>query len=523
MNAAEIKTKEDLQLFNKIIAEKMQLVKGVTSSIDASDAVMNAAMNSHDREKIAYELLKTLEREGASKEAIAAAKRIDEALEDVGQMFFNNGKPEKMAAWKQKMLKKYGHNIPSVIKPNRMILTLEHNITSKELLGNKGANLVTLFNLGIKVPPSLFLTSVACRLISSTQSFDIYPLIRDMAIGLFKTEKVAIRSSGVVSMPGMMDTMLDIDINDQAAVTKAILDVVNSWDSPRAVQYRKICKLSNDLNMAIVIQPVIRGDKGYSGICFSRDVTTGKAQITGEFVKKALGDSLATGTVTPININSLPGMLEHGVKPAIQYVGEASIILEKNFKQVQDIEWVNDGTETYIVQARTAKLSEKAAVRVLIDFYNEGIIENYEFQSRLHPEWKKHCAEYYSSAAEAEFLCAGKGAVGGIVTGMVALNENDILKYATPILVREDTTPSDLKLIAPCIGVVTQIGGFTSHPAMVCREMNKPCVISADISNLKSGDVITVNGETGRIYSGSHKFTAKPVFEEEVNEILNTI
>ena len=268
------------------------------------DKASLAFIGLHENLKIVAQIQGQAERDGLT-EVVDLAKKLEDAFEDISKI-----------AWKgriddTKLLKKYSHNISKVIKPNEMIVTLdsalieesvEKGYAGKNFIGNKGANLVEMHKLGVRVPDSLFLTTVACKSIHEQQEISFMPLLKNI-LYMFKTNKIAIRSSGVVSMAGMMDTVLDIDKTDVKAVTKAIMDVVNSWDSDRAKSFRKVCKMSDEVKIAIVIQPMIRGDEGCSGIVFSRNPNNGLNELTGEFVDKSLGDKLASGNITPLDLS----------------------------------------------------------------------------------------------------------------------------------------------------------------------------------------------------------------------------
>ena len=400
-----------------------------------------------------------------------------------------------------------------------MILTLDNGVTDKNLIGNKGANLVEMHKLGIKVPQSLFLTTIACKSIHEQQSVSFMPLLKKIMI-MFDTDKIAIRSSGVVSMAGMMDTVLDIDRNDDESVMNAIMSVVNSWDSERAKSFRSVCKIDNEIKVSIVIQGMIRGDEGCSGIAFSRNPNNGKIELNGEYLNKSLGDKIASGEVTP---NKLEDELNNIDSSVFKDIESTSKILEKHFKAVQDIEFVNDGKQTYFVQTRNAKLSPLAEIKTLIDFYNEGLITVDEFKARYRTELHKQVVEITAHENnERELLFIATPAVNGVFTGKVCFDRTKADENS--ILVVDITTPNDMPYLHKIGGLITNIGGITSHPAVVCRQLKKPCIVGAKKDNTKhlvEGETITIVGDTGKIYLGEVNITKKQMFIDEVNEILN--
>lgn len=552
IKADEIKTKEDLQLFNQQMMQNISLIKEMTNLIDddTKTKVINLVMGLHDIEKIAAQLNGEVER--TMPEIKHLTKRLCECFDDIYKsQYVHDG--AKRLKYQDEVLKKYAHNIPSVIKVNNKILFLEHGIDDKDLLGNKGAQLVTMHKLGIQVPKSIFLTTKTCKVISETQSVEFYPFLNNLMLSFGENKnnqpnKIAIRSSGVISMPGMMDTVLDVDRNDETAVCTAILNIVNSWNSDRAIKYRKICNISDDIKIAIVIQPMIRGDKGYSGICFTRDINTGKNILTGEYLENQLGDKLASGSVTPKQIkpefNNLP-------KHVYLSLNKTAIELERHYKCPQEFEFVAEQegddkykTHTYIVQTRNAKLSVPATVNSLIDLHDIGIINKEEFKKGLPHNWIAKCKTYKAFDHNGflnGFLFKATPCSSGILTGTVITDVSRITpETINPILFIDKTTPNELPLIEKVSGVITRIGGFSSHPAVVCRELNKPCICGADnikivpefnyITVKKTGlldvtvmqdDIITMNGATGEVYIGTATFQETILHEKEVNEILN--
>jgi len=462
----------------------------------------------HEREKMLDQLIYTAEREGMT-ETVEIAKKLQSVFDDMYKII--NG---KIKIDDDTLLKKYSQNISKCIKENDMILTLDNGVTDKNLIGNKGANLVEMHKLGINVPQSLFLTTIACKSIHEQDCISFMPLLKNI-LYMFDTDLIAIRSSGVVSMAGMMDTVLDVNRTDEKAVTEAIMSVVKSWDSERAKSFRKVCKIDDEIKVSIVIQGMIRGDEGCSGIVFSRNPNDGDKMMTGEFLDKALGDGLASGKVTPLSFD----LLDTDITIELT---DVAIKLEKHFKHIQDIEFVNDGKQTYIVQTRNAKLSPLAEIKTLIDFYNEGFIELPEFKARYRPEIHKQVVKITAhESSERALLLIATPAVNGVFTGKVCFDRTKADENS--ILVVDITTPDDMPYLHKIGGLITNIGGVTSHPAVVCRQLKKPCVVGAKKDNTKhlvEGETITIVGDTGKIYLGEVSIAKKQMFVDEVNEIL---
>ena len=527
MKAEDVRTPNDLQQLNMELLQELGLTKKLTEIIDVEKGAKAGVLPLHEMHKTNDSILFAARQEGLTN-LIEISKRLDEVFTDLTKGLYERN-PDKKKAHQQMMLKKYGHNIPSVIKPNDMVLTLQHGVEDKNLLGNKGSNLVTMHKLGINVPTTLFLTTKMVKEISLAKNMGFYPILKNI-LNLFPEDKIAIRSSGVISMAGMMDTILDIDKNDDKAVQNAIADVIKSWDSTRAKQYRKMCKIEDEIKLAILIQPVIRGDKGYSGIFFTRDTNTGKSGGNGEYLKAQLGDGLASGTVTPQRIEAGKDKF-----PATIYsqLVESGKILEKHFKAIQDIEFVNDGEQTFIVQTRNAKLSPIASVKSLLDLNAEGIITSLEFKSRFNKKWLDNCKVYEIQKSEG-LLFKGTGAVSGVVSGKVVFDKQKATEDT--ILITDFTTPNDLECINKVKGLIARIGGYTSHPAVICRELNKPCIIGVDklAINEKSstalygdkiireGEIITIIGDTGEVYLGEAKIEVSIKYFDKVTQILNS-
>jgi phosphohistidine swiveling domain-containing protein len=531
-------TKEVEKILGDLPIEKMMSVlKSKAGRDDAhylatnlydTDKSAMAFIGLHEREKLLAQIIGEAERAGMT-EVVEIAKKLDSVFDDMYKII--NG---KIKIDDDTLLKKYSQNISKCIKTNDMILTLDNGVTDKSLIGNKGANLVEMHKLGINVPQSLFLTTIACKSIHEQQSISFMPLLSKI-LYMFDTDLIAIRSSGVVSMAGMMDTVLNVDRKDEKAVTEAIMNVVNSWDSDKAKSFRKVCKIDDEIKVSIVIQGMVRGDIGCSGIVFSRNPNNGKPELTGEYVDKSFGDKLAHGSVTPKNINDLNG-LKADIKDDLIKTAD---ILERYFREVQDIEFVNDGQQTYFVQTRNAQLTPLARIRTLIDLFNDGYISLSYFKDKYNPEVHKKVIGFDVFGGGGHLL-RGTPAVNGIFTGIATFKRETADK--NNILIVDSTSPEDMPYLNKIGALVTKIGGMTSHPAVVCRQLSKPCIVGVSSLNFNKsvyylsvhfnqgqgekeiceGDEITIIGDTGDIFKGKCEVKSKQLFVGEVNKILNS-
>jgi len=399
------------------------------------------------------------------------------------------------------------------------------DFADKSQLGNKGGNLVTMTQLGLNIPPGFVVSIDAYHKWAETK------LLPDKAIkdALASLEtrmsrnfgdglEVSVRSTAPVSMPGMMDTILNISNRDK--LFNAISRIFESWDSQRAVEYRRLNNISPTLGTAAVVQAMVYGNKDESsgtGVVFSRNPNTGEKGLFGEYLIQAQGEDLVSGARTPEPISTLKSVM-----PAVYAeLEQVSSRLESHFREMQDIEFTIESGKLYILQTRTGKRSGHAAVKIATDLANEDIITREEAIMRVTVEdinglLHKRLKDPESHQPIAKGLNAAPGAAGG----QVAFDAPEALaqsKKGIPvILVRPETSPDDIQGIAAASGVLTQRGGLTSHAAIVTRAMGRPCVcgaegITIDLAAkqftvgshvIKEGDEITVDGTTGNVYSG---------------------
>jgi pyruvate,orthophosphate dikinase len=330
--------------------------------------------------------------------------------------------------------------------------------------------------------------------------------------------EVSVRSSGPVSMPGMMDTILNI--GDMGQINSAIKRIFESWDNLRAVEYRLINKIPQTIGTAAIIQAMVYGnrdERSGTGVVFTRNPSTGKKGLFGEYIVEAQGEELVSGVRTPKPISTLKSTMPE-VYTELEKVANK---LESHFCDMQDIEFTVESGKLYILQARTGKRSGHAAVKISVDMLAESLITREEaimrvtandIQGLLHKQLK--LSDAYRPLAK------GLNAAPGAASGRVVFDAIEALaqskKGVKVILVRPETNPDDIQGIAVADGVLTQKGGLTSHAAIVTRAMGKPCICGAEDINIdlvtrqfvvngqviKEGDAITIDGTAGSLYLG---------------------
>ena len=508
----------------------------------------------------------------------------------------------------------------------KWVYFLSDNIKTKDidelktLLGGKGAGLYLLAQMGLPVPPAFIITTAACRYYLKNKKFPP-GLLKEVLLGIKylerKTEKrfgdknnpllLSVRSGAKFSMPGMMDTILNLGINDEVAkgiaektnnkdfaydiykrfieifsevifgikreefiklsdknekliskykelfyektkkdfpsdpyecLKMAIEGVFNSWNNPRAKEYRKIYKIPEDLGTAVNIQAMVFGnwnEKSGSGVLFTRNVKNGENKIYGEFLFQAQGEDLVAGHITPLPLEALKEKMPRVYAQLESYVKR----LERKLKDVQDVEFTIEDGKLYFLQTRAAKRTPLAAVRIAVDMVKEKLISKEEAIMRITNE----DIDYFLHPTFApdfplKVLAVGKPASPGCAVGEIVLTAEKAIEMAEKgkkvILVRDFTKADDVAGMACSEGFVTTTGGETSHAAVVARGMGKPCIVGcSDISIdferglikikdiiLKEGDKISINGGTGEIIEGEVPLI-RPEFPEELTLLLS--
>ena len=505
----------------------------------------------------------------------------------------------------------------------------------RELLGGKGVGLAEMTALGIPVPAGFTVTTDACRETMRTGEVpaELWAEVDEHVATLQeRTGKrfgdpadpllVSVRSGAAISMPGMMDTILNLGLNDVAVegvasatgnprfafdsyrrliqmygevvdgvegqlfeeelqalkerrgvrqdveltaddlreliatfqgiyerevgspfpqdareqLQRAIRAVFDSWESPRARVYRRTYDIPDDLGTAVNVVQMVFGNKGdtsATGVCFTRDPSTGERRLYGEFLLNAQGEDVVAGIRTPEPIERLQDIMP----AAYAQLSETLDRMEEHYREMQDIEFtVEDGT-LFLLQTRTGKRTAQAALRIAVEMTGEGLISREEAVVRvdagqldqlLHP--------MIDPGADVDVVATGLNASPGAASGAIVLDA-DLAEARgrageAVLLVRWETTPDDIHGLIHSRGVLTAHGGMTSHAAVVARGMGKPCVagceaLAIDVNartlrigdlELKEGDQLTIDGGTGRVIVG-----AVPLVPPAIDENFGTI
>ncbi len=524
----------------------------------------------------------------------------------------------------------------------------EGNKEMKNLLGGKGANLAEMSSIGINVPPGFTITTNACLSYESEKILidDIKNSIQDSLQKLQElTGKklgcsenpllVSVRSGAAISMPGMMDTVLNLGMNDEVVETVsrntknprfawdsyrrfiemycdvvlginssilsvsfedfkadkgvdkdtdltaddlkqvvqnfkqtllqesgvsfpadphtqlwlAIEAVFKSWSNPRAIKYRELNDISHDLGTAVNVQSMVFGnfgDDSATGVCFTRDPSTGERRFFGEYLINAQGEDVVSGTRTPCPINEYSKnesnaskvTLERTLPEAYKELVSVYEILEAHYRDMQDMEFTIERGELFLLQTRNGKRTARAGIKIAVDLAKEGLISKKDAILRVDPKGLDQILHPRINPGPNEvFLAQGLPASPGAASGILAFTAEQAVQYGengvSCILVRQETSPEDIAGMVSSVGILTSRGGMTSHAAVVARGMGKPCVAgcsSATIheqsrtvnigdKELSSGDKITIEGSTGKVYLGEVP-TEEAQLTEEFNELM---
>ena len=497
----------------------------------------------------------------------------------------------------------------------RVYLFSEGGKEDRDLLGGKGANLCEMTNLGLPVPFGFVITTTTCR--EFFQAGNRLPnlLEQEYRVALDLVEKkmggrfgdpenpllFSVRSGAPVSMPGMMNTILNLGLNDEIAeglaqktgnprfaydsyrrfiqmfadvvlgvegerfehvitdyknqrgkvydtemtaedwqsvigifktmadfpqdpfvqLKKAVEAVFLSWHTPRAIFYREMNNIPESLGTAVNVQAMVfgnYGDDSGSGVAFTRNPSTGEREFFGEFLFNAAGEDVVSGVRTPESLNSLQQKL-----PAVYdelYRTQAQ--LEQHYRDMQDIEFTVQEGKFYMLQTRSGKRTGRASIKIAVDMVNEELIDRGEALLRVSPE---HVDAFLHPMvdpdAKKDIVATGLPASPGGATGQVVFSADEAVetgKDGTPvILIRRETTPEDIHGMKVAEGILTELGGMTSHAAVVARGMGV-CAITgcgsltidyaAGTATTKEGvvitrgDTITLDGASGEIMLG---------------------
>lgn len=313
----------------------------------------------------------------------------------------------------------------------------------------------------------------------------------------------------------------------------AISAVFNSWNNPRAVAYRELNSYSHHLGTAVNVQTMVfgnRGEKSATGVLFTRNPTTGEPHLFGEFLQQAQGEDVVAGIRTPLPICQAEKSLETLMPLVFKNLAEISKKLEKHFKNMQDIEFTIEGGKIWILQTRNAKRSVRSAIRTAVDFVEEGMMSEEEAVMSIPPkELEKLLHPALDTTKKKDYLCKGLPASPGGASGRIVFSSLEAIKksHEKVILVRDETSPDDIKGMIAAQGILTTRGGMTSHAAVVARGMGKCCIVGCNsiqidadkkechVSGtiLKEGDQITLDGSTGEVFLGKI-----PMVEPELDQ-----
>ncbi|MBQ6738304.1 MAG: pyruvate, phosphate dikinase [Synergistaceae bacterium] len=521
--------------------------------------------------------------------------------------------------------------------PERYVYSLKDGDGDKRLLlGGKGANLCKMAQSGLPVPAGFILTTEVCRKYMQDPKImdEVWDDVKKSVAQLenetgkkFNDGKnpllVSVRSGAPISMPGMMETILNLGLNDETVkglaessgnkrfaldsyrrfiqmfssvvdevnfdlfeealakarketgakfdyeipaetlekllveykaiykkatgndfpsdpwiqLRRAIEAVFKSWNIPRAVTYRKINKIDDSLGTAVNVIAMIFGNLGDdcgTGVCFTRNPSTGENKLYGEFLINAQGEDVVAGIRTPMPIAELEQKMPEIYKELCKLTSH----LEKTYRNMQDIEFTIERGKLFLLQTRDGKRTASAAVKVAVDMVNEGLIDTKTAVTRVSPEQVEMLLHrQVDKSAKLDIIAKGLPASPGAGAGMLVFSADEAEEWAKhnkpTILARPETSPDDIHGLFASNGVVTSRGGMTSHAAVVARGMGKPAVcgcesavIDVDKETLtvgdrvfKKGDWVTVDGTTGNFLAGEAKMV-DATFSEDFKKIL---
>ena len=511
----------------------------------------------------------------------------------------------------------------------------EGSADMRTLLGGKGANLAQMWKIGLPVPPGFIITTEACHKYWEEKDF-ISSIWSDVEAAVARVEELAgkkfgssqnpllvsVRSGAPVSMPGMMDTILNLGLNDDtvAALAKSAGDerfaydsyrrfiqmfsdvvlevdldkfeerlaqarenagvkedykipaeelkklvvdykkiveeaghtfpsdpwvqlrlaidaVFRSWNTPRAITYRKINNIPAEYGTAVNIVTMVFGNLGDdcgTGVCFTRSPSNGENKLFGEYLINAQGEDVVAGIRTPVPIASL----EAAMPEVYKEFHRIAKLLETHYRDAQDIEFTVERGKLYILQTRNGKRTASAAVRIAMDMLHEGLIDAETAVSRVAPEQVEQLLHpQIDPKAKRNVIVKGLPASPGAAVGRVVFDADEAAerggKGEAVILVRPETTPDDIHGLFAAQGVLTSHGGMTSHAAVVARGLGKPCVSGAESVKIdlaggtftvggvtvKKDDFLTLDGTNGDVILGKMELI-EPQFDENFRELL---
>ena len=507
----------------------------------------------------------------------------------------------------------------------------------RALLGGKGAGLAEMTTLGVPVPAGFTITTDACRAFTLGEGELPAGLEDEVAAHVERLEQatgkrfgdpsdpllLSVRSGAPISMPGMMDTILNLGLNDDSVkglaertgnprfardsyrrliqmygevvggieadrfegelvalkerrgvaadvdltsddlaelidsylriyrsglgsqfpqdpreqLARAIRAVFESWNAPRAKVYRQAYEIPDDLGTAVNVVQMVFGNKGAgsaTGVCFTRNPSTGEAGLYGEFLLDAQGEDVVAGIRTPEPIDKLRALMPEPFAELVATIER----LERHYRDVQDIEFTIDDGRLYLLQTRSAKRTAAAAVKAAVSMVAEGLIDRDEAIRRIDPlQLDQLLHPMLDPDAKLDIAATGLNASPGAACGAVVLDADTAERLGkageSVILVRWETAAADIHGLMQAKGIVTAHGGMTSHAAVVARGMGKPCVAGVESltinlerrtatiggRNVAEGEEITIDGETGRVMIGRVELSP-PRLNEDFETIL---
>ncbi|GAB1818339.1 PEP/pyruvate-binding domain-containing protein [Herbidospora sp. RD11066] len=408
-----------------------------------------------------------------------------------------------------------------------------HPLTSEapvELLGGKAHGLVVLGRLGLPVPPGFVIGTDACR--AYLRDRCLPPGLAEelsTAVAGLPADRVSVRSGASVSMPGMMTTLLDLPASP---LPEAVVEVFESWHTPRARTYRDLHGIPHDLGTAVIVQTMVYGDRdphSGTGVAFTRDPSTGAPAPSGDVLFARRGDAVVSGREHPWGLHDLAAR-----EPEVWAdLTHAMARVEAHYRDACYLEFTYESGRLWLLQVRPGRFTGTAAIRVATDLADEGLIDRAEALRRVTPDDLRQIRTP-RIAHPADVLARGLGACPGVATGRIATSSEAAVRMAAEgpvILVRPETSPLDLRGIAAATGIVTARGGPASHAAVVARAMRKPAVvgvagltvapgsIQVGARVLEEGDVLSLDGTGGEIVAGEVAVTTSPA-EAHVNRFL---
>ena len=518
----------------------------------------------------------------------------------------------------------------------------EGDKSKKDLLGGKGANLAEMSNLGLPVPPGFTITTEACRAylehgrepdgLADEVSQHLAALEKEMGCTLGDADDpllVSVRSGAAFSMPGMMETVLNIGLNDESVaglarrcederfamdsyrrllqmfgstvldihgghfsdaldaakeakgvsgdldldvddlkslietfkglvrehagiefpqdpreqMDRAIRAVFDSWNTDRAVLYRRQEQIPEDLGTAVNIQAMVFGNRGMtsgSGVCFTRDPASGDQGVYGDYLQNAQGEDVVAGIRNTVSLADMADI----DKASHDQLLEIMSTLEHHYRDMCDIEFTVELGKLWMLQTRVGKRTPEAAFRIAVNMVDEGLIDMDEALRRVNGEQLANLMfPRFDTTADKNLLAVGMNASPGAAVGKAVFDWATAVEWTEQgedvILVRKETTPEDLHGMMVAKGVLTSRGGKTSHAAVVARGMGRTCVCGAeslDVDTRKGeftvrggktiveGDVISIDGSTGEVFDGEvpvvDSFVVRHFEGKEVDEPL---